>query len=159
MASPPVTVRTIPTGVRVPDGFKTTIAFQLNTGVQFWEETVKPPGLDGGELIPTTTMLNIAYRTFAPKSLKTSQPITGKAMYDPNVIPELAAMLNFNQGVTVHLPTNATYSVWAALIKVDFEENEEGKPPMLTYTIGITNWDPVNQVEAGPLYTPAAGTN
>jgi hypothetical protein len=159
MAAPGVTARTIPTGFKMPDGFKTTIAMAENPGVQFWEMTVKPMTVDGGELIPTTSQLNVAWRTFAPKSLKTGLPVTGKAFYDPNVIPELIAMINVGQAITVHLPTNATIAFWGVLQKYEFEEQEEGKSPMLTYTIGVTNWDPVNNVEAGPVYTPAGGTS
>ena len=103
-------------------------------------------------------MFNVKYRTFAPKTLITLTEASGTAAYDPNVIPELLAMLNFPSSVTVHFPSNEQYSFFGFIQKVEFKELKEGEQPELDYTIGITNYDYINNVEAGPLYTPAPGT-
>ena len=126
--------------------------------MQIWEKTVKPPGIDGGDPIPQTTMHNDKWRTFAPKRLLTLTEVSGKAGYDPHVYPGLIAMINLPCSVTVHFPDNAQISFYGFLQKVEVDEHEEGVMPELNYTIGITNWDYTNFVEAGPLYTDASGT-
>jgi hypothetical protein len=158
MASPPVTARTTPTGYKLPEGFRITHAFSNNPSVQIWEKTVKPPGIKGGELIDTTTQLNLVWGTMNPRYLKRSTPVSIKFAYDPDCIPELLAMVNQNQGITDHFPDNASISYWGAITDIEFDALEEGKLPEGTCTIGVTNFDPTNLVEAGPLFVPASGT-
>lgn len=152
MASPVAANRVTPTGTKMPDGFPTKIAMTNAPSIQFWEFSTKPPGIDGGELIPTTNHHNVSYRTFDVKALKTLTNVTGKAFCDPDVVVTLLAQVNINQSMTVSWPTGDKITFWGALIKAEFNEHEEGKPPELTYEIGITNWDPVNKVEAAPVY-------
>jgi hypothetical protein len=158
MANPTVTARLLPTGYRLQEGFKITYAFAANPGVQFWEKTVQPPSMDGGDAIEQTTQHNIKYRTWAPRALITLGESTVKAAYDPNVIPELLAIINFITSVTVHYPTNATWCFWGHIQKFVPDALEQGKQPEATITVIADNWDPNNNVEAGPVYTPAAGT-
>ena len=79
MAAPAITARTTPAGIMLKDGYSTKIAFAADPDVSFWEKTVKPPGIDGGDGIEQTTMHNSAYRTMRSRSLKTLTEASGKA--------------------------------------------------------------------------------
>jgi hypothetical protein len=158
MASPSVTPRTTPVGFKMPDGFKTTYAFADNPAIQFWEMVVKPPTMDGGDAIPTSTMHNIAWRTMSPRHLKTLGESTVQAMYDPDFITGLEQLINFETSVTVHYPDGSAEAFWGFMQKAEFQELKEGEPPMVNLTIIPTNWDPVNFVEAGPVFVPSGGT-
>jgi len=163
MAAPTITARSLPSPAsgKMPDGFPTTIAFAANAAIQFWEVTTQPPGIDGGEPINNTTMLNILWRTMRARKLKTLTPIKVTAAYDPdafNSATNLVTMINHEDSVTVHFPTNDTVAFYGYLQKAEPAEHKEGEMPLLTITVVPTNWDPANNVEAGPLYTSAAGT-
>jgi hypothetical protein len=158
MAAPTPAVRTIPTTFKMPDGFSTEIVFTSNVSIAFWEQTIKPPSADGGEPIPTTTMLNVAWRTFDHRHLKTLVPFNVNAMFDPDVIPNLFSLINLSDTVTVKFPDGSTLCFFGFLQKYEHSEHKEGEPPMITLTIVPTNWDAAGNVEAGPVFTPASGT-
>src|SRR5437773_1398887 len=94
MAAPATTARQTPAGIHLDDGFSTKIAFAANPTISFWEKAVKPPGLDGSAPIDTTTMHNTAYRTMAPRSLKTATESSTSVAYDPNVYNQIIALIN-----------------------------------------------------------------
>jgi len=158
MAPPSVTARTTPVGYKMPDGYRSTFAAAAKPGLQLWEVSGKPPGIDGGEMINTTTMLNNIWRTWDARHLKTLTPLTFKAAFDPDVWNDLLNMINTPGAWTFHYPSGDALSFYANLEKVEPEDFEEGKMPMVTCTLTPTNWDPVNFVEAAPVYTVAAGT-
>ena len=158
MAPPTTVTRPTPTGWKLPDGFRTKVGIGANPGIQFWEKSVKPMGVDGGEPIDITTMYNTRWHTLYPKTLIKGTEMTGKAAYDPNVYPELQAIVNMPCSMTVLFPTNATLTFYGALSKFEFGELREGEFPEADYTIVVTNYDPINGVEQGPVYTPAPGT-
>lgn len=156
--APSTTVRQTPAGIMLNDGFSTKIAFQSDPDVSFWEKTVQPPGIDGGDAIEITTMHNTTWRTMVPRALKTLTEITGTAAYDPNVVNNVNSLINVNNDITVHFPDGSTLDFYGYLKSVEFGENTEGEQPELTYTIVPTNYDNVNRVEAGPVLTSVAGT-
>lgn len=159
MAAPPVTVRVVPGAgsYKIPDGFKSEITFASSPGAYFWEIDPKPPAIDGGEAIDTTTQLNVAWRTMAPQSLKKLDSIPIKVAYDPDIINPLLTVLINNRfdSVTIRFPTNDMQAFWGYMQKWDPEPLEIGKMPMATMTVVPTNFDVANQVEAGPIYQPA----
>jgi hypothetical protein len=158
MAAPTVTARILPTGYRLPDGFKSVIAFAIDPGIQLWEMQVKPPGVDGGEPIEFSTMLNIAWRTKRARHLKTLDMITFKFAYDPAVMNDIIQIVNLETSITHHWPDNTLVAFYGYLQKVEFDDLEEGKMPTGTATICPTNWDYINNIEVGPLVQVAAGT-
>jgi hypothetical protein len=158
MAAPTVVARSTPTGFKMPDGYRALWAFANKPAIQLWEKQVKSPGVDGGEGIDTTTMHNNAYRTKAARHLKTLSDGSFAAAYDPDVIVDILAQTNIEQSITVHFPDNSSWSFWGYMQKWEPAELKEGEFPEATVTIVITNWDPMNFVEAGPVYTPASGT-
>lgn len=158
MAAPIPTPRVKPTGFKMPDGYRTLITFRINPAIQLWEKNVKPPGLDGGDKIDTTTMHNDVWRTYEHRSLKTLTDASAACAYDPQVWNGLLELINFVTSITITYPDHATLTFWGYLQKAEVEEHKEGEMPMINATIAPTNWDDVNFVEAGPVFVPAAGT-
>lgn len=159
MAAPATTVRQTPTGRKLDEGFPTKIAFSRSPAVSFWEKTVQPPGVDGGEPVDTNTMHNVAWRTQNPRVLKTLTPHTTKVAYDPNVYNTIVNdLINQKGAITVRFPDGSTLDYWGYLQKFEPDQIEEGKQPEATVTIVPTNWDYVNNVEAAPVLTSVSGT-
>src|SRR5678816_2046032 len=158
MSAPTTTARTTPAGLFLDDGFSTKICPTADPDVSFWEKTVQPPGIDGGDPIETVTMHNIAWRTKRARALKTLTDCVITAAYDPNLYNNILALVNVEGSWTVHFPDGSTLSFFAFLQKVEFAELQEGEFPECTLTIVPTNWDPVAGVEAPPVLTSVPGT-
>ena len=158
MAAPPVTARVLPTHNKIGNGFPTTIALSLNNAINIFEKTVMPPGIDGGEMIDVTTMLNIAWRTMIPRNLKTLSPITIVGLYSAYLFIDIWAILNQQGAASVHFPDGDVLSFYATLNKFEAPAHAEGVAPEGTFTLTPTNWDPVNLVEAAPIMTSVSGT-
>lgn len=134
------TARSTPVGSMLTDGFATKIAFSQDTDISFWEKTVKPVGLDGGEPIDITTMWNTSLRTFAPRQLKTGTQVTANVAYDPQVYDQIQAIINVNGWITVHLPDGSGVNFVGFLKSFEPAENQEGNQPMAAITVVCTNW-------------------
>ncbi len=158
MAAPTLTARVTPVGIHLDDGFPTVYSFERDTNISFWEKSVKPSGQDGGDPIPTSNMFNVTFHTMAPRSLKKSTEATITAAYDPVVKDDIAALINRPGSITEHYPDGSTYTYFGYLQKVEFSDMKEGEQPELTATICVTNYDPVNRVEAAPVLVGVTGT-
>lgn len=158
MSSPANTVRGTPAGIKLKDGYSSTIAFAANPTISFWEKQVTPPGLDGGEKVPQTTMLNSTLRTFASRGLYELTDVTVKAGYDPNLYTQIASLINVEGAITVKWKDGSTLDFFGYLQKFMPDTLADGTQPECTITIVCTNWDPVGKVEAGPVMTSVAGT-
>jgi hypothetical protein len=158
MASAPNTTRVAPLGVDLPIGHSTKVAFQLDPDVSLWEMMVTPPGIEGGESVPQTTMWNAQWHTKAPRALKELTDGTFSVGYDPEVYNQIMALINNPGGITVHWPNGATLSFWGYLRSFIPDQMEEGNKPTATCTFVATNYDPTNKVEAGPVMTDPTGT-
>lgn len=158
-AVPTQTAKQTPPGIQLTDGFPTTISFALLPGVNLWEVNVKPPGWDGGEAIDISTMHNVAYMTYAPRQLKKLTPISSNCAYDPNVLKQVTdSLINKPGSITIWFPDNSAVSFFGYLQKFEPTDMKEGEHPVAACIIIPTNYDPVNNVEAGPLYAFAEGT-
>lgn len=158
MAAPTAAARSAPAGIRIDDGFSTLIAFATIPTISFWEKTVTPPGIDGGDAIDTTTMHNVLWRSRASRALKTLTDSSLKAAYDPNLYNSILALINLETTITVHFPDGSTLAFFGFLQKFEPGDLAEGTQPECTITIVPTNIDPVNHVEAAPVLTSVAGT-
>lgn len=158
MTAPVAGSRTTPGGIPLRDGHPTKIAFAADPDVSFWEKTVKPPALDGGDPIDLTTMHNTTYRTNGPRALLTLGEVSVTAEYDPNVYNNIIALINVETTVTILFADGSTLAFFGFLRTFDPQEISEGNPPLASISITPTNWDPVAHVEAGPVLTSAAGT-
>jgi hypothetical protein len=148
---------------KLPDGYQSLITINPYPAIAFWEKSVKPPGIDGKEAIDTTTMLNLAWRTFHSRSLKTLTEAGGKVAYDPNVIPVLFDIINVDTTFTYEWPDQGTLAFYAFLQSFEFDDLEEGKFPEATIKITPTNYyfDPSTSTyyEEGPVWTHGSGTS
>jgi hypothetical protein len=156
VAAPTVSTRTIPTGLKLPDGYQSTISFASKPGIKLWERNLAWPGIDGGDPINITTMLNVAWRTFGAKKLKTLSPFTVNVAYDPDVYPDILALINLLDSITFHFPTAAYLCFYGYARNFMPQELQEGEFPMAAMNVVPTNYDPVNHVEAAPVYSATA---
>lgn len=158
MAAPTPTARGTPAGIPLEDGFSTKITLGTLTTISFWEKTVRPPGMDGGDPIPQTTMHNALYRTFSARALKSLTMVTCTAAYDPTVYTDIIANINFECVITVRFADGSTLCFYGYLQKFEPQDVKEGEQPEAQITLVPTNWDPTNHVEAAPVLTSVAGT-
>lgn len=158
MAAPVATVRSSPSGIKLKDGFSTKITFATDDNIEFWEKSVKPPGIDGGDSIPQTTMHNTAWRTMAPRQLKTLTESSTTVAYDPVLYTSILALINVETTITVTFPDGSTLAFYGFLQKFEPSELKEGEQPEASVTITPTNFDPTNHVEAAPVLASVAGT-
>jgi len=150
------TARVTPTGLKLTDGYQTLIAFASAPGVNFWEKSVKPAGIDGGDAIDITTMHNTVFRTSAPRSLKTLTPLQVTVAYDPEVLDSILDLINVVQWITCHFPDGSTYDFVGFLKSIDPAALVEGTQPEATVVIVPTN--ELDGEEEAPIYTPAASS-
>ncbi len=140
---------------RLDDGYQTLVSFAANGAVKFYEKSVTPPGVDGGGEVDTTTMLNNTYRTRNPKALITLSNITMHGAYDPAVYPQIVALVNVNNLITVTFPDGDTLAFWGWLNKFTPGENVEGEQPKAEIEIIPSNQNS-SGVETAPVHTPAS---
>ena len=158
MAAPSATTRETPDGIPLRDGFSTKVTFESDPDISFWEREVTPPGIDGGEPVPQTTMHNLIWRTMRPRFLKTLTPMSLTAAYDPDLYDEALAIINVETTVTVTFTDLSTLAFFGYLQKFDPGNHVEGTQPDCGIVIIPTNWDHASSVEAGPTMTEIAGT-
>lgn len=157
---PTPTARGALTGYKMPDGYQSYVTFASNPTITLWEKAVKPPGIDGGEPIDTTTMHNIKWRTFSPRSLLKLDPITFTCAYDPDAVwNSTTGVVHLcdlkNDTITVLYPEGSTVCFYGFLQKFEPAELKEGEFPEATATIMPTNWDNAGQSEQGPVFSPS----
>ena len=158
MAAPSPTARGTPDGIPLKDGFSTLLTIYSDLTIEFWEKTVKPPGIDGGDAIDGTTMHNTTWRVQRPRSLKSLTPLSLTAVYDPQVYASVLARINDEDTMTITFPDGSTLAFFGFVRNMEMDSNEEGSQPTFTMEVIPTNWDPTNNVEAGPVLTSVAGT-
>jgi hypothetical protein len=144
----------------MPEGYRATVAFSLKASLQLWERDLKPPGLDGGNMIDITTQFNNKWRTGFAQSLVKVDPISFTAAYDPDAYTDIInTLLNAKTGsITFWLPSGDSIDMYGYLQKFEPQELKIGEYPMAQCTIEITNYDTANFLEVGPVYVAAAGT-
>lgn len=134
------------------DGHATTLTFSLASSVSFAPKEVTPPGVDGGDEIDTTTMLNNTWRTRAPRSLITLTECEFSAAYDPEVYDTILSMVNINQQITVHFSDGSTLMFWGWVKRFKPNGSKEGDQPMADVVITPSNQNS-SGVETAPDYT------
>lgn len=135
------------------DGFSTTVTIAGITMIE--ENTVTPPGADGGGEINNTSMRNTRWRTKKPKSLLDLTPLEMSVQYDPAFYDALAANLQVNQAITVEFSDGSTLVFWGWIDSITPNENSEGELPLADITIIPSNIDGAG-AEIAPAHTAAA---
>jgi hypothetical protein len=158
MAAPTPTTRATPSGIMLDDGFSTKITFASDANIEFWERTVTPPGVDGGDAIDQTTMHATAWRVQRARQLKTLTEGSSTVGYDPGVLTAIIALVNVETTITYTFPDGSTWAFYGYLRTFTPNEMSEGAVPEATITIQPTNFDLVNKTEEGPAIASIAGT-
>lgn len=158
MAAPSATARGTPGGIRLDDGFTTKITMSADATIEFWEKTVQPPSVDGGDAIETTTMHNTIWRTFAPGPLLSLGEVSVTAAYDPDVYAAIVAQLNDEQTITVTFADGTTIAFFGFMRTFEPQEVTSGEQPEANIVFQPTNYDRTNHVEAAPVLTAVSGT-
>ena len=153
MTAPVPTVRVVPDGLKLEDGFPTKMTFSLDPNINVWEKMVTPPGYDAGEKINITTMWNTTFRTYACRQLIDVTDMNLAGAYDPNVYPQIQAVLGKAQTITITFPNRDTLCFYGVLKDFKPGSLEEGKFPDCQLTVYATNVDPVTGDEESPVYT------
>lgn len=157
MAAPSVTARPAPDGLKMRDGHPTLVALARFPDIAFWERTVTPPGIDGGDAVDTVTMHNDEWRTKGPRRLKEMTESTFTAAWDPVLYTDLQSVVNELDSVTYHFPEGSAVAVWGWVRVAEPQEMSEGEMPEIEITIEISNEDPDGN-EEGPVVQSVAGT-
>lgn len=158
MAAPVPTPRTVPSGWKMKEGYQAVVTFSNKPAVQLWEKEVTPTGWDGGDPIDTTTQFNTRYRTKAPPALVDLTEAQYTCGYDPDVYNDINGLIGVEQTVTIRFPDRSTICFYGYMRSFKPSGLKEKTFPEATVVIIPTNYDPVNNVEAGPVFTAAAGT-
>jgi len=158
MAAPTPTARGTPDGIPLREGYQTLVTVAADPTIELWEKTVTPPGFEGGDPVDFSTMHNTQYFTKAPQTLIDVTDITFVAAYDPEILTILESLINVNTTITVTLPDGSTWAVYGYIKSFIPGEISRRNPPEATVTVVVTNWDPVNSVEAGPAVAEVPGT-
>jgi len=141
---------------RLRQGYPTTIDL-TGADVTFWEKTVQPPGIDGGEPIDTTTMRNDAVRTAAPHVLYSLTPLNCNVAYDPTVYDSILGAINDNDEFVVTFPDEGTLTFWGYLKSFIPQELTQDDEPMAAIVIVPTNIN-ASGVETIPVVAAGSGT-
>lgn len=141
--------------MRIDDGHATYFILTTPSTVKFYEKEVTPPGIDGGGANDTTTMRNTAWRTKAPKKLKTLTTAQTVVSYDPEVYDNILAALQVNQLITIQFPDGSQVKFWGWLDKFTPGNVTEGSQPTATIAIECSNQNDAG-VETEPDYVSAA---
>lgn len=139
---------------RIDDGHATTIAFSTSASglsLYMWEKEVTPPGMSMGGENDTTTMRNSAWRTKAPKQLRTLTPCTFSVAYDPAVYDEMLDLIGVNQSIEITFPDDSTLTFWGWIDEWTPGNIVEGEQPVADITIIPSNQN-ASQVETAPQY-------
>lgn len=156
--APSPTARGTPSGIKIDDGFRTLVTLAVNPTISFWEKSVTPPGLEGGDPVETSTMHNLTYRTMNPRKLITMTEFTMTAAYDPAVYSQIVSNINRKTTITVRFPDGSTLAFYGYLRNFQPGELVEGEQPEATITVVPTNQDPTTGSEESPVLTSVTGT-
>lgn len=154
MAAPSATARLAPSGTGGPmkDGYRSLVTCALVPALNLWEKNVQFSGFEGGDPIPFSNMHNGTYMTQRPKSLKNKTPLTMRCAYTGTTMANLEGLINRETTWSQYFPSGNWVAFYGYLRSAIPQDHQEGNPPEVQVIIQPTNWDPANNVEAGPAY-------
>lgn len=164
MAAPSTTAIATPSGIPLHEGYRAIIVFARLPTASFWVRTVKPPGVTKGEPIDITTQHNVEHTTKAEAALKEWTNAQVVASFDPNLYNNIknsllgSRLASANGSVTIHFPDGSTLDFFGWGNNFDFSAFERLNKPEVTFDVVVSNFDPANDVEAGPVLTSVSGT-
>lgn len=160
-AAPQFAARILPAAIRLDDGHNAAIVFHSRPDLSIFEKSVQPGAFEGGDPIMTSTHFNDEWETKSPQRLKSIDDIVVVAGYDPGQLDApgmIRDLINNPDAVTVAWPEGSAQTQWAYLRRAEFSPLVKGEMPEVTLTIVVTNWDPFNCVEEGPVWVDGTGS-
>lgn len=137
--------------LRLDDGFATIITLANIPTIKLFEKEVTPPGYSAGGPIDTTTMRNTAYRTMAPRYLKSLTQVTATVAYATDALTDIWAQIGVIQLVTVTYPDGSSLQFYGWIEEFTPGNHTEGEQPTATLTIQPSMRD-LNGNEVAPVY-------
>lgn len=150
------TARSTPVGTMLENGYQSLVAFANDPDISFWEKTVQPVGIEGGDKIDITTMHNTIVKTYAAQALSGTSDGSVTAAYDPAVLPQIIAIVNTNQAITNHFPDTSSWDAFGFLQTFQPDALSNGAQPEATCTVVYTNVNPADGSESQPTYNAPA---
>lgn len=138
--------------LRLDDGFSTIITLANLPLVKLYEKEVTPPGYSAGGAIDTTTMRNTAYRTGAPKKLKSLSPVTATVAYATEALEQIWPQIGVVQLITITFPDDSTLAFYGWIDEFTPGAHTEGEQPTASLTIIPGMRNPAG-AEVAPDYT------
>jgi hypothetical protein len=126
--------------------------------VEFWEKSVQPPAVEGGDAIDITTMHNTTWRTKNARQLLDMGDVSITAAYDPSCYTAILSLINVHTTITVTFPDGSTLAFFGFMRSFAPSDHSEGAQPEASVVIVPTNYDHTNHVEAAPVVASVAGT-
>lgn len=140
----------------IKDAHGTVITFASNNAVKMEPFQTTPPGVDGGAALPATTHENTAVHTDCPQILYRITEGGLQVYFDPAVLPEILALVNQNQAITVTFKDGSTWTFWGWLRTFVPDPFVSGQRATATVAISISNLNNADpQVETAPAYAAA----
>lgn len=158
MAAPTPSARVTPTAWKEDQGFRIQVTNSVNPAIALWEIEVTPQGVEGGDPIDTSNQFNVKWHTKRPRALVNAEGGKMKCAVCAGSRHEFEALVNIEGVITEHLPDGSTECYYGYYKSIKFDAFKEGERPTCEVEIVETDFDPVNAVEAGPVFTGASGT-
>lgn len=112
-------------------------------------------GVTGGDAIETTTLCNTEWVTKMAQTLKEVPDIPFTSFYDPTDFDTITALVNVNSECVLTIPSVGTITFFAFLQNWEPQEAGRGEGWQVTGVITVTNVDPSDNSESGPVWAPA----
>lgn len=138
--------------LRLDDGFSTVITFQNLPSVRVYEKEVTPPGYTAGGAIDTTTMRNTAYRTSAPRKLKSLTQVAATVAYATEALEQIWAQIGVNQQIYITFPDESTLAFWGWVEEFTPAAHTEGEQPTANLVV-VCGMRDADGNEIAPVYT------
>lgn len=158
MVAPTPTVRTTPTAWKIDQGFRILVTNALNAGIALFEIEVTPGGLDNGDPIDTSTQYQTKYHVRRPRALNKADGAKIKAQLAAGTRNELDALIGKETTITEKYPDGSTYCYYGYYKSVKYDAFKEGEKPTCEVEVVETDWDYINAIEAGAVFTAITGT-
>lgn len=158
MAAPTYTARATPNGNMLGTGRRTLVTFALDPNIELEEVSVTPSGFDGGDPRDITSNFTVRYMQKAPNDIVEITDLQMKVKFDPQYLSNILAAINRRDSVSTTWPTGDTEAAWGYLRSFQPSEHTRGSDVTADCVIVITNTDPSNCQEAGPVFAAGTGT-
>lgn len=137
------------------EGFPTIYTLADAPNIKMKEKTVTPPSVSMGGRKNITNMRNTAWRTGAPKKLKSTGQMQATVTYDPAVLEDIIAQAGNNQLITITYPDASTWAFWGWIEEFNAGQLEEGEEGTATVIFEVSNRNNAG-AEVPPVYAAAA---